>query len=78
MKKKDLKINKETIKSVLDSKEMQNIQGGYSFSLINGCSHSVCVSTTCNSCFTVHANQCCSRGDGDGGLEPNPNPGLNP
>lgn len=60
MKKKDLKINKETVKSILDSKEMQGVMGGYTFSLINGCSHSLCVSHRCKGIgFTVNSNQCC-------------------
>lgn len=56
-----LKINKETVKSVLDSKEMQGIQGGYLFSLVGGCSHSLCVSNRCDGIgFTVNQNQCCA------------------
>lgn len=63
MKKRKLKINKETLKSLLDEKEMKSIEGGYMFSLINGCSHSLCVSHRCRADqigFTVNSNQCCS------------------
>lgn len=61
MKNKKLKINKETIKSVLDSKEMSNIEGGYTFSLINGCSHSLCISHRCGSFgITINSYQCCN------------------
>ena len=59
-----LKINKETVKSVLDSKEMKGVQGGYFFSLINGCSQSLCVSFRCRFGqlgFTVGSGQCCSK-----------------
>jgi len=59
-----LKINKETVKSVLDSKEMKGVQGGYFFSLINGCSQSLCVSHRCKAGqigFTVGSGQCCSN-----------------
>jgi hypothetical protein len=60
MKKKNLKINKETLKSVLEDKEMGKVMGGYSFSLINGCSHSLCVSHRCKGIgFTVGSGQCC-------------------
>lgn len=58
-----LKINKETVKSVLDSKEMKGVQGGYFFSIFGGCSHSLCVSHRCRPDqigFTVNSNQCCS------------------
>lgn len=56
-----LKINKETVKSVLDSKEMKGVQGGYFFSIFGGCSHSLCVSHRCDGIgFTVGSSQCCS------------------
>ena len=61
MKKRKLKINKETLKSLLDEKEMKSIEGGYTFSLINGCSHSLCVSHRCDGIgFTINEYQCCN------------------
>ncbi|WP_367867708.1 hypothetical protein [Pedobacter sp. WC2423] len=60
MKRKTLKINKETVSSILKNDEMKNLQGGYLFSLINGCSHSLCVSHNCSGIgFTVGSSQCC-------------------
>ncbi|MDR6761957.1 natural product precursor [Flavobacterium sp. 2755] len=57
-----LKISKETVKSVLDKKEMSSIIGGYFFSIF-GCSQSLCVSHGCRPDqigFTVNSYQCCS------------------
>lgn len=55
-----LKISKETVQSVLNKKDMKSIQGGYAFSLINGCSHSLCVSGRCDGIgFTLGPNMCC-------------------
>ena len=62
MKKKTLsklKINKETVKSVLDAKEMNEVKGGYVFSLIGGCSHSLCFSQRCTIGVTFNSYQCC-------------------
>lgn len=59
MKRKPLKINKETVSSILKNDEMKNLQGGYLFSLINGCSHSLCVSHRCEFGITVTNTQCC-------------------
>jgi bacteriocin-like protein len=54
-----IKINKATVKKVMNSKEMNEIEGGYLFSLINGCSHSLCFSSNCQMCATDPLFSCC-------------------
>ncbi|WP_460500609.1 class I lanthipeptide [Hymenobacter agri] len=60
MKKSPLKINKKTIASILDNDQMQGIKGGYFFSLVSGCSSSLCVSHNngCGVAVTL-LNDCC-------------------
>lgn len=54
-----LTINKETVRSGLDTKDMNGIKGGYLFSIIKPCSQSLCFSSNCDLCFTDPTDQCC-------------------
>lgn len=64
MKKKSLKLNKQIIASILDNDQMKTIMAGYgdngyAFSLIGGCSSSLCVSNRCSIGITAGSGNCC-------------------